>query len=68
MTCDFQQCGILTSEDSDDPVHLPLSLDTPDTVQSVALGSNNIQATTCNTCGCDKETRTVMYRTNIFEP
>ena len=24
MTCDFQQCGILTSEDSDEPVQPPL--------------------------------------------
>ena len=32
----FQQCGILTSVDSDKPVQLPLSLETPNAVQSVA--------------------------------
>ena len=26
MTCDFQQCAILTSEDSDDPVQPPVKL------------------------------------------
>ena len=37
MTCDFKQCGILTSLDSDEPVHPPfLSLQTPNGVQSVA--------------------------------
>ena len=33
MTCDFQQCGILTSVDSNKPVQLPVK---PDDVQSVA--------------------------------
>ena len=28
MTCDFQQCAILTSVDSDEPVQLPLKLRT----------------------------------------
>ena len=36
MTCDFQQCGILTSVDSDEPVRLNLSLETQNTVLSVA--------------------------------
>ena len=31
-TCDFQQCGILTSVDSDEPVYLQ----TPNGIQSVA--------------------------------
>ena len=35
-TCNFQQSGILTSVDSDEPVHLLLSLET---VRSVALQS-----------------------------
>ena len=35
MTCDYQQCGILTSVDSDEPVQPPLSLETPNGVQSV---------------------------------
>ena len=26
MTCDFQQCGILTSVDSDEPMHPPVKL------------------------------------------
>ena len=26
MTCDFQQCGILTSVDSDESVHPPFKL------------------------------------------
>ena len=33
-TCDFQQCVILTSVDSDKPVQPPLSLETPNDVQS----------------------------------
>ena len=36
MTCDFQQCGILTSVDSDEPVQLLLGLETSNGVQSVA--------------------------------
>ena len=36
MTFDFQQFGILTSVDSDEPVQTPLSLETPNDVQSVA--------------------------------
>ena len=44
-TCVFQQCAILTSIDSDEPVKPPLSLETPNNVQSVALFSLNIQAT-----------------------
>ena len=35
MACDFKQCGILTSVDSDEPVQPPLSLETPNDVQSV---------------------------------
>ena len=35
-TCDFQQCGILTSVDSDEPVQPPSKLRTPNDVQSVA--------------------------------
>ena len=35
MTCDFQQCVILTSVDSEEPVQPPLSLETPNDVQSV---------------------------------
>ena len=26
VTCDFQQCGVLTSEDSDEPVQIPFKL------------------------------------------
>ena len=29
MTCDFQKCGTLISEESDEPVSLLLSLETP---------------------------------------
>ena len=36
MTRDFQQCVILPSVDSDEPVQFPLSLETPNGVQSVA--------------------------------
>ena len=37
MTFDFQQCGILTSVESDEPARsLLLSLETPDDVQSLA--------------------------------
>ena len=35
-TCDFQQCGILTSVHSDEPVQPPFTLKTPNHVQSVA--------------------------------
>ena len=35
-TRDFQQCGILTSEDSEEPLLRPLSLETPNDVQLVA--------------------------------
>ena len=35
-TCDFQQCGILTSVDSDEPSSLLVGLDTPNDVKSVA--------------------------------
>ena len=38
-THDFQQCGILTSVDSDEPLKPPMklrALDTPNGVQSVA--------------------------------
>ena len=39
MTCDFQQCGILTSADSDDPVRPPIKLRTSKkcSVSSLAL-------------------------------
>ena len=36
MTRDFQQCGILTSVDSDEPVQPPLKLRHSNGVQSVA--------------------------------
>ena len=36
LTCDFQQCGILTSVDSGEHMHPLLSLETPNGVQSVA--------------------------------
>ena len=36
MVCDFQQCGILTSVDTDGPVQLVLSLETINDVQPVA--------------------------------
>ena len=36
MTCDFQQCGILTSVDSDEPVQPLLSFEILNDVQSVA--------------------------------
>ena len=45
MTCDFQQCGILTSIDSDEPVRHLLSQETPNDDRPVALESYNIQAT-----------------------
>ena len=35
VTCDFQQCGILTSVDSDQHVQPPFSLETPNDAQSV---------------------------------
>ena len=35
-TCDFQQCGILTSVDSDEPVQPPVKLRNPNGVRSVA--------------------------------
>ena len=35
-TCDLQQCGILTSVDSDEPVKLLIILETPKAVRSVA--------------------------------
>ena len=34
--CEFQQCGIITSVDSDEPMQPLLSLETPNDVQSVA--------------------------------
>ena len=40
MTFDFQQCGILTSADSDKPVQTPFILKTPNDVQSVAYFSD----------------------------
>ena len=36
MTGDFQQCGILTSVDSVEPVQTPLNLETPNDVKQVA--------------------------------
>ena len=37
VTCDFQQCGILTSVDSEEPVQLPIKLRiSKNDVQSVA--------------------------------
>ena len=36
MTCDFQQCGILTGIESDEPVQPPFKLEIPNCVQSVA--------------------------------
>ena len=39
MTCDFQQCGILTCVDSGEPMQPPLSLETLNDVQSVAQHS-----------------------------
>ena len=33
VTCDFQQCGILTNVDSDEPVQLPLNLRIPNRIQ-----------------------------------
>ena len=39
MTCDFQQCGILTSVDTDQPVQPPFSLETPNAVPSEAQQS-----------------------------
>ena len=35
VTRDFQQCGILTSVDLDEPVQPPVKLETPNDVQSV---------------------------------
>ena len=39
MTCDFQQCGILTRVDSDKPVQPPVKLRIPNIVQSTAIYS-----------------------------
>ena len=36
MTCDFQQCNILTSVDSDEPVQPPFTVRAANGVQSVA--------------------------------
>ena len=36
LTCDFQQCDILTNVDSEEPVQPPFSLETPNDVQLVA--------------------------------
>ena len=36
VTCDFQQCGVLTSVDSDEPVQPSLKLRNSKCVQSVA--------------------------------
>ena len=36
MTCDFQQCGILTSVDSDEPVQSPFKRRNSKDVRSVA--------------------------------
>ena len=45
MSCEFQQCGILTSVDSDELCSLLLGLATPNDIRSVAQQSYNIQAT-----------------------
>ena len=45
VTCAFQQLGILTSVDSDEPVQPPFKLRSPNDVQSVASHSLNTQAT-----------------------
>ena len=39
LTFDFQQHGILTSVDSDEPIQPPFKLKTPNDVQSVAKHS-----------------------------
>ena len=44
-TCDFQQCGILTSVDSDQPLQPTFKFRTPNDARSVAEHSYNIQAT-----------------------
>ena len=36
MTCNFQKCGILASEDSDQPVQPFLNLEIPNDVRQVA--------------------------------
>ena len=36
VICDFQQCGTLTSVDSEEPCSLLLSFETPNDVQLVA--------------------------------
>ena len=36
MTCDFQQCSILTSVDPDEPVQSPFKVRAANGVQSVA--------------------------------
>ena len=42
MTCDFKQCGIFTSVDSDEPVQPPfLSLETQNDVQTVVEYSSD---------------------------
>ena len=45
MTCYFQQCDILTSLDSDEPVQPSVILGNPNDVQSVGKHSQNIQET-----------------------
>ena len=44
-TCDFQQCCISTSVDSDEPVQPPFELKIPKDVRPIAKQSLNIQAT-----------------------
>ena len=55
MTRDIQQCGILTSVDSDESAPCPLSLETPNDVRSVAQQSHNIPVTSK---GSDQTART----------
>ena len=45
MSWDFQQCGVLTSVDSGEPVQPFLSFDSPNVVQSVTEHFKNIEAT-----------------------
>ena len=44
-TCDFQQCGILTSVDSDEPVQPPFKLRNSKWCSVSSLIFKNIQAT-----------------------
>ena len=51
LTCDFQQCGILTSVDSDEPVQPPFKLRNP---KSCSVSSQTLQDYQATTKGSDQ--------------